>query len=69
MVTLGDYEISVSAGCPGYVNISNSAILEDNNTQSSSLQNHQLFWVHQHSPHSSWAWASSSHGPGTIPNR
>lgn len=27
-MTLGDYEISISAGCSGYVNISNSAIIE-----------------------------------------
>lgn len=27
-MTLGDYEISISAGCSGYVNISNSATLE-----------------------------------------
>lgn len=50
MVTTGDYELCSSEACTGYVNISNQQYQNiDMGSQSSSLGNHQLFWVHKHS--------------------
>lgn len=49
MVTT-DYELCSSAGCTGYVNISNQQYQNiDLGPQSSSLRNHQLFRVHKNS--------------------